>query len=63
MLDHLLLMDWGTIFFQHIKYPLTLCDILIKCKSSFILVEYFISVVYSNLFSSCAFWRVITIIL
>ena len=42
MLDHMLLIEWDTIFFQHIENPLKLCDILLKCESSLILVEYII---------------------
>ena len=30
MIDHLLLVDQDTIFFQHIEDPLKLCDILLK---------------------------------
>ena len=30
----------NTIFFQHIENPLKLCDILLKCEISLILVEY-----------------------
>ena len=40
MLDHLLLVEWETIFSQHIEKPLNLCDILLKFESSTILVEY-----------------------
>ena len=40
MLDHMLLVEWHTIFFQHIENPLKLCDILLECESSLILVEY-----------------------
>ena len=42
MLDHLLLVEWDTIFPQNIENPLKLYDILLKCEISFILVEYLI---------------------
>ena len=40
MLEHMLLVEWDTIFFQHIEKPLKLCDILLKCEISLIIVEY-----------------------
>ena len=40
MLDHLILVEWDTIFSQHIENPLKLCDILLRCEISLILVEY-----------------------
>ena len=40
MLYYLLLVEWDTIFFQHIEKPLNICDILLKFESSLILVEY-----------------------
>ena len=40
MIDHLLLVEWDTISYQHIEKPLKICDILLKCESSLILVEY-----------------------
>ena len=40
MLDHLLLVEWDTIFFEYIEKPFKLCEILIRCESSLILVEY-----------------------
>ena len=40
MLDHMLILEWDIIFPQHIENGLKLCDILIKCESNLILVEY-----------------------
>ena len=40
MLDRMLLVEGGTIFFQHTENPLKLCEILIKYESSIILLEY-----------------------
>ena len=40
MLNHLLLEEWDTIFLQHIENPLKICDILLICESSLIIVEY-----------------------
>ena len=49
MLEHMLLIDWNTIFFQHIENPLKLCEILLKCESSIVLVEYLLYVFSRNL--------------
>ena len=49
MFDHLLLIEWDTIFFQHIENTLKLCEILLKCESSLILVEYLLQVCSINL--------------
>ena len=51
MLDHLLLVEWNTIFLQHIEKILKFCDILLKCESSLILVEYLLYVCSINLIS------------
>ena len=40
MLDHLLLIEWYTILFQHIGNSLKLYEILLKYEISLILVEY-----------------------
>ena len=40
MLDHLLLVEWNTIFLQHIEKPLKFYNILLNYESSLILVEY-----------------------
>ena len=42
MLHHMILIEWNTIFLQQIKYTLKFYDILLKCKISIIIVEYFL---------------------
>ena len=42
MLDHLLLVEWNTMFIQHIENTLKIYDILLKCEISLTLVEYLI---------------------
>ena len=40
MIYHMLLVEWDTIFPQNIEKPLNICDILLKCEISLILLEY-----------------------
>ena len=42
MINHMLLVKWDAIFFQHIENTLKICDILLKCEISLIIVEYLI---------------------